>query len=72
MFNFSEWVVNGIIDGYKSGLTSFAKVTELTANYLIKGIITQEQADSIAMICPAPLNVNDEAQTESNGEEDIL
>jgi hypothetical protein len=54
MFNFSNWVVSGIIDGYKRGLTPFAKVTEITANYLIKGIITQTQADDIMIKCPAP------------------
>jgi hypothetical protein len=54
MFNFSEWVVKGVIDGYRTRLTPFAKVTELTANYLAKGIITQEQAESIAVACPGP------------------
>lgn len=52
MFVFSQWVVSGIIDGYENGLTPFSKVTELTANYLIKGIITQAQADEIASKCP--------------------
>lgn len=32
MFNFSEWVVKGVIDGYKTGLTPFAKVTELVVD----------------------------------------
>jgi hypothetical protein len=54
MFNFSEWVVAGIIDGFNKGLTAFSKVTELTANYLTKGIITQEQAENIANACPNP------------------
>lgn len=54
MFNFSEWVVSGIIDGFNKGLTPFSKVTELTANYLTKGIITQEQAEHIAVACPLP------------------
>lgn len=52
MFVFSQWVVSGIVDGYENGLTPFSKVTELTANYLIKGIITQAQADEIAVKCP--------------------
>lgn len=54
MFDFSKWVVDGILDGYKKGITPFAKITELTANYLTKGIITQEQADEIAVACPSP------------------
>lgn len=58
MFDFSEWVVAGIVDGYKKGYTSFAKLTELTANYHIKGIISKEQAEGIAMQCPPPLEEN--------------
>lgn len=59
MFNYSEWVVKGVIEGYKTGLTPFAKVTELTTNYLTKGIITQEQAEVIAIACPAPVYVEE-------------
>ncbi len=69
MFIFSEWVVSGIIDGYKKGQTPFSKVTELTANYLIKGIITQEQADRIATECPAVLI--EETISESEVVEDV-
>ncbi len=57
MFNFSEWVVSGIINGYKTGEMSFAKTTELTANYLVKGIITPEQADRVCAECPSPIEV---------------
>lgn len=48
-----EWVMKGLIDGYKTGERSFAKTTELTANYFLKGIITQEQFDKIRIECPA-------------------
>lgn len=54
MFNFSEWVTSGIINGYETGEMSFAKTTELTANYLAKGIITQAQAEEVATKCPPP------------------
>ena len=54
MFNFSEWVVSGIIYGYNNNYNSFSKTTELTSNYLIKGIITEEQAKQIAIACPEP------------------
>ena len=52
MFNLSEWLVKGIIDGFKRGLTPFARVTELTAAYVSKGLITKEQAEQIAIACP--------------------
>lgn len=65
MFDFSKWVVSGVIDGYKNGLTPFSKVTELTANYLSKGIITQTQADYIAEQCPAP-EMSDDTNTIEN------
>jgi hypothetical protein len=55
MFNFSEWLKAGIIDGYKNGHTPFVKVTELTVAYLSKGFITEAQATEIAMECPAPI-----------------
>lgn len=55
MFTFSEWVIKGIIDGYRTGEMSFAKTTELTANYLAKGIITQTQADEVCAQCPPPV-----------------
>lgn len=54
MFDFSSWLVSGILDGFKKGHTPFSKVTELTANYYAKGLISQEQAEQIATECPAP------------------
>ena len=48
MFNLSEWIKEGIIEGYKSGEFSKPKITELTANYLIKGIFTDSDAEEIA------------------------
>ncbi len=54
MFDFSEWLKEGIIDGYKKGYTPFCRVTELTAAYLYKGQITEQQALEIKESCPAP------------------
>ncbi|MBE7048672.1 MAG: hypothetical protein E7393_04810 [Ruminococcaceae bacterium] len=55
MFNFSEWLKAGIIDGYKKGHTPFVKVTEMTAAYLSKGFITESQVEEIVTACPAPV-----------------
>ena len=55
MFNLSEWLKAGIIDGYKKGYTPFSRVTELTANYMLKSLITEEQVEEIATACPAPV-----------------
>lgn len=63
MFDFSKWLTAGIIDGFKSGYFPFGKVTELTAAYVTKGLITEAQAEEIASVCPAP------AESESGGEE---
>ena len=62
MFNLSEWLKSGIIDGYKNGVYPFAKVTELTASYLSKGLISEAQAEEIATICPAPIDVQSAEQ----------
>lgn len=64
MFNLSEWLVAGIIDGYKNGHTPFVKVTEMTSTYLSKGFITETQAEEIAKACPVP-----EVETEEVTEE---
>lgn len=47
MFNFSEWLISGILSGFHSGEFTFAKVTELTAAYISKNFITAAQAQSI-------------------------
>ena len=52
MFNFSEWLKIGIIDGYKKGLTPFSRVTEITATYYSKGFITEAQVQEIMDECP--------------------
>ena len=54
MFYLSQWLKAGIIDGYKKGHTPFVKVTEMTASYLLKGLITEEQAQEIAEAVPVP------------------
>ena len=43
MFNFSEWLKAGIIDGYKMGHTPFVRVTEMTATYLSKDLLTKHR-----------------------------
>jgi hypothetical protein len=70
MFDFSKWLVSGIIDGFKNGQTPFSKVTELTANYFTKGLISQDQAEQIATECPAPATeketiITEETETEA-------
>jgi hypothetical protein len=55
MFNFSEWLVNGIVDGYKKGEITFSGVTKFTAIYLSNGFITKEQAEEIRNACPCPI-----------------
>lgn len=55
MFNFSEWLMSGIVHGYKTGAMSFFRLTEVTASYLARGFITDKQAAMIAESCPAPV-----------------
>jgi hypothetical protein len=62
MFDFSKWLVQGIIDGYKKGYTPFSKVTELTAAYYSKGLINQEQVEEIGVVCPAPFETEEESE----------
>lgn len=66
MFDFSEWLKAGIIDGYHKGYTPFVKVTEMTATYLAKGFITNAQANEIGEACPAPV-YKEAVETEQAG-----
>ena len=54
MFDYTGWLIAGIIDGYKTGERSFSRTTKLTDDYLEAGKITQVQAEEIAMACPKP------------------
>ena len=54
MFDYSGWLIAGIISGYKTGEVSFCKTTERPDKYLELGKITQAQAIEIAIACPKP------------------
>lgn len=54
MFDYSGWLIAGIIDGYKTGEASFFVTTKMTDDYLEQGKITQAQAIEIAIACPKP------------------
>ena len=73
MFDFSKWLVSGIIDGFKKGQTPFSKVTELTANYFSKGLISQSQVEQIATKVPSPETEENitETETETESEEEV-
>lgn len=64
MFDFSKWLVSGIVEGYKKGETPFSKVTELTAAYYSKGLISEKQTEEIATLCPAPITETDTTEIE--------
>ena len=59
MFDLSTWLAAGIIDGYRTGAFAFARVTEITAAYLSKGLISSPQAQEIALACPAPVETEE-------------
>jgi hypothetical protein len=54
MFELSNWLAAGIVNGYETGAFPFARVTEITAAYLSKGLISAAQAQEIALACPVP------------------
>lgn len=64
MFDYTGWLIAGIIDGYKTGERSFSRTTKLTDDYLEAGKITQAQAEEIAMACPQPSYEPEEEVTE--------
>lgn len=72
MFDYTGWIIAGIIEGYKTGERSFSRTTKLTDDYLEAGKITQAQADQIAMACPKPSEEpeNEVTETETPLEEE--
>lgn len=53
MFDFKSWLKTGLIDGYKQGSFSIPHVTTMTANYIMAGMLTQEDAAEIDAACTA-------------------
>lgn len=53
MFDFKAWLKTGLTEGYKQGNFSMPHVTTMTANYIIAGMLTQDDAAEIAAVCLA-------------------
>ena len=53
MFDFKAWLKTGLTDGYKQGGFSMPHVTAMTANYIMAGMLTQQDAAEIAAACAA-------------------
>lgn len=53
MFDFKTWLKTGLTDGYKQGSFSMPHVTAMTANYIMAGMLTQQDAAEIAAACAA-------------------
>lgn len=52
-FDFKSWLKSGLVEGYKDGSFSMPHVTTMTANYIVAGMLTQEDAAEIAAVCLA-------------------
>ena len=50
-FDFKTWLKTGLIDGYKQSNFSMPHVTTMTANYIMAGMLTNEDAAEIAAAC---------------------
>lgn len=50
-FDFKSWLKTGLIDGYKQSSFSMPHVTTMTANYIMAGMLTNEDAAEIAAAC---------------------
>lgn len=60
MFNFKEWLKEGIIGGYSSGEFSRPGIITMTANYIAKGMLTEADAAEIDAACPVPEPIPEE------------
>lgn len=53
-FDYAEWLMAGVIDGYKTGTITFCETTDRTERYRENGVITQAQANEVGIACPEP------------------
>lgn len=53
MFDFKEWLRQGLVDGYKGNYFSMPNVITMTANYISKGMLTISDAETIDNQCKA-------------------
>ena len=55
MFDLSEWVMENLISGYQNRTFAPEYVAVLTANYVLKGVLSNEQAEQIANATAVPI-----------------
>ena len=53
MFNLSEWIKAGLKNGYREGVFSMPYITTMTANYIVAGLLVEQDAQEIAEACAA-------------------
>ena len=53
MFDLKEWIKTGIVQGYRQNIFSLPYVTTTTANYMVAGLLTEQDARKIAEACAA-------------------
>lgn len=71
MFDLKDWLVKGIVNGYKGGYFSLPHVTTMTANYVVSGLLTEADAANISAECDAWDAVN-QPMNEDGPEEEML
>lgn len=70
-FDFKSWLKTGLIDGYKDGSFSMPHVTTMTANYIMAGMLTNEDAAEIAAACAGWDKEQARLEEEQNWQEEI-
>ena len=53
MFDLQEWIKDGLKNGYREGVFSMPYITTMTANYIVAGLLVEQDAQEIAEACAA-------------------
>lgn len=53
MFNLNEWIKDGLKNGYREGVFSMPYIVTMTANYIVSGLLVEQDAQEIAEACAA-------------------
>ena len=58
MFNLSAWLTKSLIDGTNSGLFAREYVAVKVADYTLKGVLSPEQAETVAVETAPPVELD--------------
>ncbi len=58
MFQFREWLIDGIVQGYRTGEHTWSETVLCTADYVAQGVLSNADAEAVERRCHAASDVS--------------